>query len=255
MDNWWLAPSSWQCTQSHILSHKDFFGETSNHPGAAVPPQPRFGALWLLDFPQTKISWKGRDCRWGSQQEILDCGWYSGQKDRAAAGNWENCVRSQGAYFEGDWGVIVLRILHLLVYCIFYNQWFYFSYYMAGYFLGRPCIPKIHLYKLFDMVKTFEVWFKTHSWKVVRKLFFFWLILLIRIRVIWLGRIMKVWSFSLQYFLLLPKYILISCFRPCLCFIVSKIWDWRITFIFKLYIGLSICIFTSSFHFYILGPL
>ena len=124
--NWLLAASSQQCAHSCITSSAEFFSETSNHPGDSVPPQPRFGALWLLDFPQTKISWKGRDCRWGSQQEILDCGWYSGQKDRAAAGNWENCVRSQGAYFEGDWGIIVLCTM-FLVPCIFFNKCLYFS--------------------------------------------------------------------------------------------------------------------------------
>ena len=28
--------------------------------------------------------------------------------------HWQNCVRSQGAYFEGDWGVIVLRTMFLV---------------------------------------------------------------------------------------------------------------------------------------------
>ena len=32
------------------------FGETSNHPGDSVPLQPRFGALQLLAFPKTKIT-------------------------------------------------------------------------------------------------------------------------------------------------------------------------------------------------------
>ena len=35
----------------------------------------------------------------------------------AAGGNWENCVRSQGAYLEGDQGVIVLCTV-FLVSCI-----------------------------------------------------------------------------------------------------------------------------------------
>ena len=34
--------------------------------------------------------------------------------DRAADGDWENCVRSQGAYFEGYWGVIVLCTMFLV---------------------------------------------------------------------------------------------------------------------------------------------
>ena len=32
----------------------------------------------------------------------------------ASCCSWENCVRSQGAYFEGDWGVIVLCAMFLL---------------------------------------------------------------------------------------------------------------------------------------------
>ena len=46
-----------------------------------------------------------------------------------------SCVRSQGAYCEGDWGVIVQYTI-FLVSCIF-NKCFYFSYYMAGHFLER----------------------------------------------------------------------------------------------------------------------
>ena len=35
----------------------------------------------------------------------------------------ENCVRYQGAYFEGDWGIITM----LLVSCIYFNKCLYFS--------------------------------------------------------------------------------------------------------------------------------
>ena len=80
------------------MSYAEFFGKISNHPGDSVPLQPRFGALWLLAFPKTKITFE--------REEISDHWWDSGKYDRAADGNWENCVRSQGAYFEGDWGVL-----------------------------------------------------------------------------------------------------------------------------------------------------
>ena len=50
---------------------------------------------------------------------------------------WENCVRSQDAFFEGDWGVIVLCTMFLVSY-IFFSKCLYFSYYMAGYLLDRP---------------------------------------------------------------------------------------------------------------------
>ena len=59
------------------------------------PLQPRFGALWLLAFPKTKITYEG--------EEISDHQWDSGKYDKAANGNWENCVRSQGACFKGDY--------------------------------------------------------------------------------------------------------------------------------------------------------
>ena len=73
-----------------------FFCKTSNHPGDSVPLQPRFGTLRLLAFHRTKITFE--------REKISDHRWDSGKYDRAAEGNWENCVRSQGAYFEGDWG-------------------------------------------------------------------------------------------------------------------------------------------------------
>ena len=96
-----------------------------------TPLQPRFGALWLLAFPKTKITFE--------REEIQDNWWDSGKYERAADGNWENCVRSQGAYFEEDWGVIVLCTM-CLVSSIFFNKCLYFSYYMGGHLLDRPLL-------------------------------------------------------------------------------------------------------------------
>ena len=129
MGNWWLAASSWQHTHSCITSPAEFFGETSNHPGDSAPLQPRFGTLWLLAFPKTKITFE--------REEISDHWWDSGKYNGAADGYW-NCVRSQGAYFEGDWGIIIPGTM-FLVSCIFFNKCLYFSCYMAGYFLDWPC--------------------------------------------------------------------------------------------------------------------
>ena len=84
----------------------------------------------ILAFLKTKITF---------EKEISDHRWASGKHDRAVDGNWENCVWSQGAYFEGDWGVIVLCAM-FLVSCIFFNKCLYFSYYMAGYLLEIPHI-------------------------------------------------------------------------------------------------------------------
>ena len=97
MGNWWLAASSWQCAHSCIMSCADFFCETSNHPGDSAPLQPRFGTLWLLAFPKTKITFE--------KEEISDHRWDAGKYNWAADGDWENCVRSQGDSFEGNWGV------------------------------------------------------------------------------------------------------------------------------------------------------
>ena len=90
------------------------------------PLQPRFGALQLLAFPKTRITFE--------REEISDCQWDSGKYD-GAAGNWENSVRSQGVYVEGDWGVIVPCAM-FLVCGILFSKCLFFS--MAGYLLDRP---------------------------------------------------------------------------------------------------------------------
>ena len=98
--------------------------------------QPRLGALWLLAFPKTKITFE--------REEISDLQWDSGTYDGEADGNWENFVRSEGAYFEGDWGITVLCKV-FLVSCIFFHKCLYFSYYMARYLLDRH-IHTTHTY-------------------------------------------------------------------------------------------------------------
>ena len=114
--NWWLAASSQQYASSCLMS-AEIFGKMSNCPGDSVPLQPRFGALWLLASPKTKITFE--------KEDISDCWWDSGKYDGAADGDWENCVRSQGTYIEGDWGIIVLWTM-FLVSCIFFNKYPYF---------------------------------------------------------------------------------------------------------------------------------
>ena len=74
------------------------------------PLQPRFGTQQLLAFPKTKITF--------DREVISDLWWNSGKYDEAANGNWENCVGSQGAYFEGDWGIIVLHTMVLVSFSI-----------------------------------------------------------------------------------------------------------------------------------------
>ena len=83
MGTWWLAASLPQCACSCTMSGAEFFGKRSNHLGDSVTLQPRFGALWLLAFPKTKITFE--------REEISDHGWDSGKYDGAADGDWENC--------------------------------------------------------------------------------------------------------------------------------------------------------------------
>ena len=106
MGNWWLAASSQQCARSHITSRAEFFGKTSSHPGDSAPLQPRFRSLLLLPFPKTKITFK--------REEISDHWWDSGKYNRVADGDWENCVRAQGANSEGDRVTTVLCTMFLV---------------------------------------------------------------------------------------------------------------------------------------------
>ena len=106
MGNWWLATSSWQCAHSCITSCAGFFGTTSYHSGDSAPLQLRFGTMWPLAFPKTKITFE--------REKISHCWWDSGKYNGAADGDWENYVRSQGAYFEGDWSIIVLCRMSLI---------------------------------------------------------------------------------------------------------------------------------------------
>ena len=106
MGNWWLAASSQQHAHACITSCAEFSGGTSNHPGDSATLQPRFGTLWLLAFLKTKITLE--------REEISDHRWDSGKYDGEADGYWENYVKSQGAYFKGDWGIIVLCTMFLV---------------------------------------------------------------------------------------------------------------------------------------------
>ena len=129
--NWWLAASSWQYSCSCITSHAEFLAKYKITLVRQPTYSPYFDVFWLLAFSKSKIA--------SEREEISDCQWDSGKYNRAADGDWENCVRSQGVYFEWDWGVIVLCTMFLLS-CIFFNKRLYFSYYMAGCLLDTPCI-------------------------------------------------------------------------------------------------------------------
>ena len=134
MGNWWLEAAPQQHTYSCITSHAEFFDKTSNHPGNSALLQP-----WLLDFSKTEITFE--------REEISDHQWDSGKYNGTADGDWENCGKSQGAYFEGGWGIIFLCTM-FFVPCVFFNKCPYFSYYVDEYLLDRPGILKgsSHMY-------------------------------------------------------------------------------------------------------------
>ena len=153
MGNWRLATSSWQCViKLSITSHAEFFWETSNLPGDSGLLQPRCGTPWLLAFPKTKISFE--------REEISDHQRDSGKYNRANYGNWENCVRSQGAYFEGEWGVIVLCII-FLVSCIFFKKVSIFHIT----WLDTFWTDLMHTYTSIHMYAYINVYINTHIWK------------------------------------------------------------------------------------------
>ena len=124
--NWRLAASSQEYTRSSITSHAEVFWQKIKSPRWLRPLQPRFGTLWLLAFPNTEITFE--------REEISDCEWDSRKYNGAADGDWENC-----AYFEGDWGIIVLCTMFLVSWIAF-SKCLYFSYCMSGYLLDRSCM-------------------------------------------------------------------------------------------------------------------
>ena len=86
------------CPLMHHISWR-IFGETSNHPSDSTSLQAKFGALRLLSFPKTKITFE--------REEISDCRWDSGLWQ----GSWwwlEELWEVPRCHFEEDWGVIVL---------------------------------------------------------------------------------------------------------------------------------------------------
>ena len=95
----------------------------------------------LLSFPKTKITFE--------RKEISDHWWDSGNYSRAADGDWVNCVRSQGAYFEGDWGIIVLCTVFLIS-CIFFNKRVYNTCYNL--FLITAILPSVRCHFIVTLI-------------------------------------------------------------------------------------------------------
>ena len=104
------ATGDWQLHHTtHLLMHhisSRVFDKTTNHPGDSNLYHPRFSALQLLAFLKTKTT-----CE---REKTSNHQWNSGKYDRAADGDWENYLRSQGVYFKGNWSIIVLCTMFLV---------------------------------------------------------------------------------------------------------------------------------------------
>ena len=93
MGNWWWAASSQQHACSGITSSAEFFGKTSNNLGDSALLQPRFDALWVLDFPKSKTSFE--------REEISDHPLDSEEYDGASDGNWRTVCGPQVTTLKG----------------------------------------------------------------------------------------------------------------------------------------------------------
>ena len=98
-----------------------------------VPTHASHLCSFLVTHQITKVtqfpySWDLAPCdSWFFPKVNFRLWWDSGKYKRETDGNWENCVRFQGVYFERDWGVIVLCTIFLVSslvnVSIFYNTW------------------------------------------------------------------------------------------------------------------------------------
>ena len=116
MGNWWLAASSQHHACSCIMSRAEFLAKHQITQVTLLPYSPDLVPCDLA-FPKTKIAFERKD---------ISDHWWNSRYDRAANGDWENCVRSQGAYFDRDWSIIVLCTM-FFVSCTFFSKCLYFA--------------------------------------------------------------------------------------------------------------------------------
>ena len=113
MGNWWLAALSKQRAHSCGI-----FWQNIKPPRRLASPTIHLVPCNFWLFPKLKSPLKGKIFQ--AVSEIL--GNMMGQLMMI-----RNCVRSQGAYFEGDWGVVVLCTMFLVSssrnVSIFHNTW------------------------------------------------------------------------------------------------------------------------------------
>ena len=135
---WFRRPTVW-ATGDWQLQHDNkhtqasclmqfLFCETSNHPGDSAPLQPRFGALWVLAVPKTKITFEGK--RFQTTRELQEN--TTGQLIMTGRTVWGPKVPTLE---ETEASLSYVQcFLYLLQMSLF------FPFYVAGYFLDRPHI-------------------------------------------------------------------------------------------------------------------
>ena len=133
---WFRRPQLWT-TGDWQLHHNDapfthhvscrVFWQNSKSPGDSAPLQPRFGALWLLAFPKTKITFES--------EEISDCWWDSGITTGKLMAIGRTMWGPKVPTLKGT--EVSLSYVQCFLYLIFFKKCLYFSYYMAGYLLDR----------------------------------------------------------------------------------------------------------------------
>ena len=128
MGNWWLAASQ-DTHASHLvqisLAKHQITQVTQPHYSPDLAPRD----FWL--FPKLKSPLKGK--RFQTVDEIQEnmTGWLMAV--------WTPVWDPKVPTLNEDWDIIALCTM-FLVSCIFLNKCLYFSQYMAGYLLNRPCI-------------------------------------------------------------------------------------------------------------------
>ena len=138
------------CLLMHHISCRDFWWNIKSPRWL----RPLTAQIWhpeIWPFPKLKSPLKGKrfqtiyEIQENRTGKLMILTKYFAECFKQQKRSWKNCVRSQGAYFEGDWDIIVLCTMSLIS-CVFFIKCLYLfvimSHCMAGCSLDRPC----HMY-------------------------------------------------------------------------------------------------------------
>ena len=122
-------PHHWQHAHSCITSCAEFLAKYQITQVTQHPYSPDLVPCDFLLFPKLNSALKVKRFQTIMRFRKIRCGswWWLGE-----------LCDILGAYFEGEWGIIVLCTVFLV--SRIFSKRLYFSYYMAGYLLDRPCM-------------------------------------------------------------------------------------------------------------------